>query len=209
MRKTQLQALLIIGGVGAALALIQLLGVAGGLVGVGLMVVCDDPHRSCGARAGRRRAQLVGADRGRDGARADRRTARPGAGGAGRPADRRRRGDGDRRRGVRLSVSGGGLRPPIRWRSRLTSTTPTRGSRARSARRSCRRRRRRRSASPRPPASACSAGAKAMNQASIICSAVSSWPGRGRRLPGLGPSSAVPVLPATWTPGRAAATPVP
>jgi hypothetical protein len=39
MRKTQLQALLIIGGVGAGLALIQLLGVAGGLVGVGLMVV--------------------------------------------------------------------------------------------------------------------------------------------------------------------------
>jgi hypothetical protein len=39
MRKTQLQALLIIGGTGAALALIQLLGVAGGLVGVSLMVV--------------------------------------------------------------------------------------------------------------------------------------------------------------------------
>jgi hypothetical protein len=39
MRKTQLQALLIIGGVGAGLALIQLLGLAGGLVGVGLMVV--------------------------------------------------------------------------------------------------------------------------------------------------------------------------
>jgi hypothetical protein len=39
MRKTQLQALLIIGGVGAGLALIQLLGVAGGLVGVGLMLV--------------------------------------------------------------------------------------------------------------------------------------------------------------------------
>jgi hypothetical protein len=38
MRKTQLQALLAIGGVGAALALIQLLGVAGGLVGVGLMI---------------------------------------------------------------------------------------------------------------------------------------------------------------------------
>jgi hypothetical protein len=40
MRKTQLQALLAIGGIGAALALIQLLGVAGGLVGVGLMIVC-------------------------------------------------------------------------------------------------------------------------------------------------------------------------
>jgi hypothetical protein len=38
MRKTQLQALLVIGGIGAALALIQLLGVAGGLVGVGLMI---------------------------------------------------------------------------------------------------------------------------------------------------------------------------
>jgi hypothetical protein len=37
MRKTQLQALLAIGGIGAALALIQLLGIAGGLVGVGLM----------------------------------------------------------------------------------------------------------------------------------------------------------------------------
>jgi hypothetical protein len=40
MRKTQLQALLVIGGIGAALALIELLGVAGGLVGVGLLVVC-------------------------------------------------------------------------------------------------------------------------------------------------------------------------
>jgi hypothetical protein len=38
MRKTQLQALLVIGGIGAALALIQLLGLAGGLVGVALMV---------------------------------------------------------------------------------------------------------------------------------------------------------------------------
>jgi hypothetical protein len=38
VRKTQLQALLAIGGIGAALALIQLLGVAGGFVGVGLMV---------------------------------------------------------------------------------------------------------------------------------------------------------------------------
>ena len=40
MRKTQLQALLVIGGIGAALALIQLLGLAGGLVGLGLMAVC-------------------------------------------------------------------------------------------------------------------------------------------------------------------------
>jgi hypothetical protein len=40
MRKTQLQALLVIGGIGAGLALIQLLGVAGGLVGVGLMIFC-------------------------------------------------------------------------------------------------------------------------------------------------------------------------
>ena len=38
MRRTQLQALLVIGAIGAALALIQLLGIAGGLVGVGLMV---------------------------------------------------------------------------------------------------------------------------------------------------------------------------
>jgi hypothetical protein len=38
MRKTQLQALLVIGGLGAALALVQLLGVAGSLVGVGLMI---------------------------------------------------------------------------------------------------------------------------------------------------------------------------
>jgi hypothetical protein len=38
MRKTQLQALLVIGGIGAALALVQLLGLAGGLVGVGLMI---------------------------------------------------------------------------------------------------------------------------------------------------------------------------
>ena len=40
MRKTQLQALLVIGGIGAALALIQLLGVAGGVVGVALMGIC-------------------------------------------------------------------------------------------------------------------------------------------------------------------------
>jgi hypothetical protein len=38
LTRTQLQALLVIGGIGAALALIQLLGIAGGLVGVGLMV---------------------------------------------------------------------------------------------------------------------------------------------------------------------------
>jgi hypothetical protein len=38
MTKTQLQALLVIGAIGAALALIQLLGIAGGLAGVGLMV---------------------------------------------------------------------------------------------------------------------------------------------------------------------------
>jgi hypothetical protein len=38
MTRTQLQALLVIGGIGAALALIQLLGIAGGLVGVGLML---------------------------------------------------------------------------------------------------------------------------------------------------------------------------
>jgi hypothetical protein len=38
MTRTQLQALLAIGGIGAALALIQLLGIAGGLVGVGLML---------------------------------------------------------------------------------------------------------------------------------------------------------------------------
>ena len=37
MTKTQLQALLAIGGICAALALIQLLGLAGGLVGVVLM----------------------------------------------------------------------------------------------------------------------------------------------------------------------------
>ncbi len=40
MRKTQLQALLVIGGIGAALALVQLLGLAGGLVGLGLMIFC-------------------------------------------------------------------------------------------------------------------------------------------------------------------------
>jgi hypothetical protein len=38
MTKTQLQALLVIGAIGAALALIQLLGITGGLAGVGLMV---------------------------------------------------------------------------------------------------------------------------------------------------------------------------
>jgi hypothetical protein len=40
MRKTQLQAILVIGGLGAALALVQLLGVAGGIVGVVLMILC-------------------------------------------------------------------------------------------------------------------------------------------------------------------------
>jgi hypothetical protein len=38
VRKTQLQALLGIAAIGAALALVQLLGVAGGLAGVGLMI---------------------------------------------------------------------------------------------------------------------------------------------------------------------------
>jgi hypothetical protein len=38
MRRTQLQALLVIGAVGAALALIGLLGIAGGLAGVALMI---------------------------------------------------------------------------------------------------------------------------------------------------------------------------
>jgi hypothetical protein len=37
MRRTQLQALLVIGAIGAALALVQLLGIAGGAVGVALM----------------------------------------------------------------------------------------------------------------------------------------------------------------------------
>jgi hypothetical protein len=37
MRKTQLQALLVIAALGAGLAVVQLLGLAGGLVGVGLM----------------------------------------------------------------------------------------------------------------------------------------------------------------------------
>ncbi len=40
MRKTQQQAILIIGGLGAALALVQLLGIAGGVVGAVLMVLC-------------------------------------------------------------------------------------------------------------------------------------------------------------------------
>jgi hypothetical protein len=39
MTKTQLQALLGIAAIGAALALIQLLGTAGGFVGLGLMIV--------------------------------------------------------------------------------------------------------------------------------------------------------------------------
>jgi hypothetical protein len=37
MTRTEFQALLVIGAIGAGLALIQLLGLAGGLVGVGLM----------------------------------------------------------------------------------------------------------------------------------------------------------------------------
>jgi hypothetical protein len=40
MRKTQLQAILVIGGIGAALSLIQLLGIAGGVVGVVLLILC-------------------------------------------------------------------------------------------------------------------------------------------------------------------------
>jgi hypothetical protein len=40
MRKTQQQAILVIGGIGAALALIQLLGVAGGVVGAILLILC-------------------------------------------------------------------------------------------------------------------------------------------------------------------------
>src|SRR5215208_1739164 len=40
MKKTQLQAILVIGGIGAALSLIQLLGVVGGVVGVVLLILC-------------------------------------------------------------------------------------------------------------------------------------------------------------------------
>jgi hypothetical protein len=40
MRKTQLQAILVIGGLGAALTLVGLLGNAGGIVGVVLMILC-------------------------------------------------------------------------------------------------------------------------------------------------------------------------
>ena len=40
MRKTQLQAILVIGGIGAALALIQLLGTAGAVSGVVLLILC-------------------------------------------------------------------------------------------------------------------------------------------------------------------------
>jgi hypothetical protein len=40
MTKTQFQAILVIGGIGAALALVQLLGVAGGIVGVVLLILC-------------------------------------------------------------------------------------------------------------------------------------------------------------------------
>ena len=40
MRKTQLQAILVIGGIGAALALVGLLGTAGAVSGVILLVLC-------------------------------------------------------------------------------------------------------------------------------------------------------------------------
>ncbi len=40
MRKTQLQAILVIGGIGAALALIQLLGTPGAVSGVVLLILC-------------------------------------------------------------------------------------------------------------------------------------------------------------------------
>jgi hypothetical protein len=40
MTKTQLQALLAIAAIGAALVLVQLLGTAGELAGVGLLVIC-------------------------------------------------------------------------------------------------------------------------------------------------------------------------
>ena len=40
MRKTQLQAILVIGGIGAALALIELLGTAGAVAGVVLLILC-------------------------------------------------------------------------------------------------------------------------------------------------------------------------
>jgi len=40
MTKTQLQALLAIAAIGAALTLVQLLGTAGELAGVGLLVIC-------------------------------------------------------------------------------------------------------------------------------------------------------------------------
>ena len=53
------------------------------------------------------------------------------------------------------------------------------------------------------------AGAKAVNQASVSCGGSSpgpsSWPGSSAA----GPSSAVPVLPATWIPGRARGDPGP
>ena len=92
--------------------------------------------------------------------------------------------------------SGGGPRGAVRARPRGPGRRP--------GRRPCRRRRRRRSASPRPPASPSSTGAKAVNQASTICSGLGSpsWPGSG-------PSSAVPVLPATCASGIAPAVPVP
>ncbi len=40
MRKTQLQAILVIGGIGAALALVGLLGTAGAVSGVVLLILC-------------------------------------------------------------------------------------------------------------------------------------------------------------------------
>ena len=40
MRKTQLQAILVIGGLGAALAVVGLLGIAGGIAGVVLLILC-------------------------------------------------------------------------------------------------------------------------------------------------------------------------
>ena len=159
MRKTQLQALLVIGGVGAALALIQLLGVAGGLVGVGPDGLCTILTAPAAPRAGRRRAQLVGAARRRDGAGADRRAARPGPGGA-RAACSPPSAAGLAIVGVAFgdarSVAGARSRDLMAKPS--VATAPSRGSPARSARRSCRRRPRRRSASRRSPASACRPG---------------------------------------------------
>src|SRR5262249_47828283 len=52
MTKTQLQAVLAIGGIGAALALIQLLGVAGGLAVVGLMTLSTVATAPASSKAG-------------------------------------------------------------------------------------------------------------------------------------------------------------